>query len=171
MNDGPLPTPTGAIRRKVPASVSPHAFTLRSENPSLLVELEMKPGTHARIGSSPSAEVCLPLAGLESFACVLGRNSAGKFYVEDMDGQNARLVAMPGFLSLAEYRFELLRQVPASGLGPISKVAPGAAVPVAEILVEDENAEEEPAVHGLAENFRDVIHFILDRFKKADEPS
>ena len=53
--------------------MSTHAIHLRSDNPSLLVEFNLQPGTHARIGASPVAEISLPLAGLADIAGVIGR--------------------------------------------------------------------------------------------------
>ena len=46
---------------------------LQSEDPDLLIEFDLPPGTHATIGASPKSEITLPLTGIPPFSCVLGR--------------------------------------------------------------------------------------------------
>ena len=86
-------------------NMSDHIINLRSENPSLLVEFDLLPGTHARIGSSPDAEIFLPLAGLAEFVCKIGRTAEGKIYISEPDGENPRFHELPAALPLSPYQF------------------------------------------------------------------
>jgi S1-C subfamily serine protease len=85
--------------------MSEHTIHLRSENPPLLVEFNLPPGTHARIGSSPDAEVFLPLAGLTEFVCMIGRTPEGNIYTSESDGGNPRFHELPAALPLPPYQF------------------------------------------------------------------
>jgi S1-C subfamily serine protease len=85
--------------------MSAYSINLRSENPSLLVEFYLPPGTHARIGAAQNAEVFLPLAGLEDFVCMIGRTGDGRLYLSDPDGENVRFIELPAALPLPPYQF------------------------------------------------------------------
>ena len=85
--------------------MSEHTINLRSDNPALLVEFNLPPGTHARIGAAIDAEVSIPLAGLAAYAGLIGRTPEGRLYLSDADGGNERFVALPAALPLTPYHF------------------------------------------------------------------
>lgn len=91
--------------------MSPHAIHLRSDSPALLVEFNLPPGTHARIGVSPTAEISLPLAGLAPIAGVIGRTPEGRIYHADPDGENLRHIELPAALSLPPFHFVVFQPV------------------------------------------------------------
>ncbi len=95
-----------------------HAIHLRSDSPALLVEFNLPPGTHARIGVSPTAEISLPLAGLADFAGVIGRTPEGRIYHADPDGENLRHIELPAALSLPPYQFVVFRPAHQSETSP-----------------------------------------------------
>jgi S1-C subfamily serine protease len=92
--------------------MSPHAINLRSDSPALLVEFNLPPGTHARIGASPAAEISLPLAGLADFAGMIGRTPEGSIYHADPDGGNLHHIQLPGALALPPYQFVVFHPAP-----------------------------------------------------------
>lgn len=112
--------------------MSPYTIHLRSENPELLVEFDLPPGTHARIGASPQAEITLPLGGIPPLSYIVGRFHDGRLYLADLDGAISRRLDLPGLLSLPPYQFEIFQpddasnEVPESSVGkkkpPVSKV-------------------------------------------------
>ena len=85
--------------------MSAYSINLRSENPALLVEFNLPPGSHARIGAASDAEISLPLAGLADYAGMLGRDMAGRVYLADPDGAGQRFVELPAALPLPPYQF------------------------------------------------------------------
>jgi S1-C subfamily serine protease len=98
--------------------MSAHSVNLRSENPALLVEFSLPPGTHARIGASSDAEISLPLAGLAEFACLIECAEDDCIFISDPDGSNARRVHLPAALLLSPYQFVLFRPVAPSPITP-----------------------------------------------------
>jgi hypothetical protein len=88
--------------------MSPYTIHLRSENPDLLVEFDLPPGSHARIGASPQAEITLPLGGIPPFSCTVGRFHDGRLYFADLDGTISRRLDLPGMLSLPPYHFDII---------------------------------------------------------------
>ena len=89
--------------------MSAHTIHIRSESPDLLIEFELPPGTHGRIGASPQSEITLPLGGIPPFSCILGRFHDGRLYLADLDGAISRRFDLPGILSLPPYDFEVLQ--------------------------------------------------------------
>jgi hypothetical protein len=87
--------------------MSPHAIHIRSEDPDLLIEFELPPGTHARIGASPKSEITLPLGGIPPFLCILGRFHDGRLYMADLDEAISRRVDLPDTLAIDRYHFTL----------------------------------------------------------------
>ncbi len=87
--------------------MSPHTIHIRSENPDLLIEFELPPGTHARIGASPKSEITLPLGGIPPFLCILGRFHDGRLYLADLDEAISRRVDLPDTLAIDRYVFTL----------------------------------------------------------------
>lgn len=88
--------------------MSEHAIHILSYSPDLLVEFELPPGTHARIGASPKAEVTLPLTGIPPFSYMIGRFLDGRLFLADPDGVILRRVDLPDALSLPPYQFTIL---------------------------------------------------------------
>ncbi len=80
---------------------------LQSEDPDLLIEFDLPPGTHATIGASPKSEITLPLTGIPPFLCILGRFQDGRMFLADLDASLARRVDLPDFLSIPPYQFVL----------------------------------------------------------------
>lgn len=91
--------------------MSPHAIHIRSYSPDLTVEFELPPGTHARIGASPAAEVTLPLTGIAPIWCMLGRFLDGRLFLADSDGVISGRIDLPATLSLPPYRFVVFQPV------------------------------------------------------------
>jgi hypothetical protein len=85
--------------------MSTNAIYLRSYSPDLVVEFDLPPGTHARIGASPKAEVTLPLTGIPPFSYTIGRFQNGRLFLAEPDGLILRRVDLPDTLSLPPYRF------------------------------------------------------------------
>ena len=85
--------------------MSPHAIHIRSYSPDLTVEFDLPPGTHARIGASPAAEVTLPLTGIAPIWCTIGRFLDGRLFLADNDGAIIQRIDLPTDLSLPPYRF------------------------------------------------------------------
>lgn len=88
--------------------MSDHAIHILSYSPDLLVEFDLPPGTHARIGASPKAEVTLPLTGIPPFSYMIGRFQDGRLFLADPDGVILRRVDLPDTLSLPPYQFVIL---------------------------------------------------------------
>ena len=88
--------------------MSADAIHLISDSPELLVEFDLPPGTHARIGASPKAEVTLPLTGIPPFSYMIGRFQDGRLFLADPDGVILRRVDLPDTLSLPPYQFVIL---------------------------------------------------------------
>lgn len=88
--------------------MSIHTIYLRSYSPDLLVEIDLRPGTHAKIGASPKSEITLPLTGIPPFSCVIGRFQNGRLFLADLDGAISRRVDLPDELLLPPYRFSIL---------------------------------------------------------------
>lgn len=89
--------------------MSPHEIHLRSDNPDLLIEFDLPPGTHAKIGASPKSEITLPLTGIPPFSCTIGRFHDGRLYLADLDGAISRRVDLPDILSIPPYQFTLFQ--------------------------------------------------------------
>ncbi|RYD18863.1 MAG: hypothetical protein EOP88_21075, partial [Verrucomicrobiaceae bacterium] len=80
---------------------------LQSEDPDLLIEFDLPPGTHATIGASPKSEIALPLTGIPPFSCILGRFQDGRVFMANLDFTVARRVDLPDFFSIPPYEFAL----------------------------------------------------------------
>jgi hypothetical protein len=91
--------------------MSPHTLHIRSESPDLLIEFDLPPGTHAKIGASPKAEITLPLTGIPPFSCTLGRFQDGRLYLANLDGTISRRVDLPDVLPVPPYYFRLFHPV------------------------------------------------------------
>jgi hypothetical protein len=91
--------------------MSAHTLHIRTESPELLIEFELPPGTHAKIGASPKAEITLPLTGIPPFSCTLGRFHDGRLYLAALDGTILRRVDLPDILSIPPYYFRLFHPV------------------------------------------------------------
>jgi hypothetical protein len=111
--------------------MSPDTLHIRSESPDLLIEFDLPPGTHAKIGASPKAEITLPLTGIPPFSCTLGRFQDGRLYLANLDGTIARRVDLPDVLSVPPYYFRLFHPV---------EEDPAAAEPVAPSKAESRSA-------------------------------
>ncbi len=85
--------------------MSEHTIQLRSYSPDLLIEFDLLPGTHARLGASPAAEVTIPFSELAPFICTVGRFSNGRLFLADVDGAISQRLDLPATLSLPPYRF------------------------------------------------------------------
>jgi hypothetical protein len=83
-----------------------HTIHIRSETPDLLIEFDLPPGTHGRIGASPASEITLPLGGIPPFSCVLGRFHDGRLYLADLDGAISSRLDLPSTLVIGPYDFE-----------------------------------------------------------------
>jgi hypothetical protein len=88
-----------------------HRLHLQSEDPDLLIEFDLPPGTHATIGASPKSEITLPLTGIPPFSCILGRFQDGRVFLADLDGCVAHRVELPDILSIPPYQFTLFHPV------------------------------------------------------------
>ena len=88
-------------------SMSIHTIHIQSEVPDLLIEFDLPPGTHARIGASPQAELHLPLGGIPPFSCILGSFQDGRLYLAELDGTIWRRVDLPAVLTIAPYEFNV----------------------------------------------------------------
>jgi S1-C subfamily serine protease len=115
--------------------MSEYSINLRSETPALLVEFNLQPGTHARIGSSSDAEIFLPLAGLVDFVCMIGRTCDGSLYVSEADGSDRRHIELPAALPLHPYQFVIFHPADPleANLMPAA-ITPAKRVPVRKIL-------------------------------------
>ncbi|MEO5712733.1 MAG: hypothetical protein ABIT37_04525 [Luteolibacter sp.] len=82
---------------------------IRSEDPDLLIEFDLPPGTHGRIGASPASEITLPLGGIPPFSCVLGRFHDGRLYVADLDGAISSRLDLPATLGIGPYDFDVFQ--------------------------------------------------------------
>lgn len=103
---------------QVKSHMSPHTINLRSESPSVMVEFELPPGSHAWIGAAPDAEVSLPLAGLADFAGMIARTEDGALYVTGPTGQDSRFIQLPAALSLPPYHFAIFQPPPPTSAAP-----------------------------------------------------
>ncbi len=106
--------------------MSPHTLHIRSESPDLLIEFDLPPGTHAKIGASPKAEITLPLTGIPPFSCTLGRFRDGRLFMANLDGTISRRVDLPDVLPVPPYYFRLFHPVEPDLTGP-EPVAPSKA--------------------------------------------
>ena len=70
---------------------------LQCEDPDLLIEFDLPPGTHATLGASPQSEITLPLTGIPPFICILGRFQDGRVFLAELDGSVARSVDLPDY--------------------------------------------------------------------------
>jgi len=84
-----------------------HRLHLQSEDPDLLIEFDLPPGTHATIGASPKSEITLPLTGIPPFSCILGRFQDGRVFLANLDSTVARRVDLPDIISIPPYQFTL----------------------------------------------------------------
>lgn len=89
--------------------MSAHSIHLLCENPDLLVEFDLPPGTHAIIGASPKSEITLPLGGIPPFCCTIGRFHDGRLYLADLDGTISRGIDLPAVLSIPPYEFAVFQ--------------------------------------------------------------
>jgi S1-C subfamily serine protease len=110
--------------------MSAHSIHLRSENPSLLVEFNLPPGSHARIGAALDAEISLPLASLAEYVCIIGCTPVGRLYVSDTDGGNQRYMELPAALPLPPYQFVIFHPADAVEKMPTSTVGLKDAMPL-----------------------------------------
>lgn len=99
--------------------MSTNTIRLRSYSPDLLVEFDLPPGTHARIGASPQSEISLPLTGIPPFSCMIGRFQNGRLFLADLDGAVSRRVDLPDELSLPPYRFSILDPADSTEIAPL----------------------------------------------------
>ncbi len=97
--------------------MSEHTINLRSDNPALLVEFNLPPGTHARIGAALDAEVSIPLAGLAAYAGLIGRTPEGRLYLSDSGGEDERFIELPAAFPLPPYHFVVFH--PAEPVAPV----------------------------------------------------
>ncbi|RYD18790.1 MAG: hypothetical protein EOP88_21375, partial [Verrucomicrobiaceae bacterium] len=88
--------------------MSAHSITLRSEDPPLVVEFDLPPGTHARIGAAADAEISLPLAGMADYSVIIGRAADGRLYSADAAGGHQHFIQLPAALGVAPYQFVVL---------------------------------------------------------------
>ena len=88
-----------------------HRLHLQSEDPDLLIEFDLPPGTHATIGASPKSEITLPLTGIPPFSCILGRFQDGRVFLADLDGCVTLRVELPEIISIPPYQFALYHPV------------------------------------------------------------
>ncbi len=98
--------------------MSIHTIHIRSENPDLLIEFDLPPGTHATIGASPKSEVTLPLGGIPPFSCVIGRFHDGRLYLADLDGALSGRIDLPAILQIPPYHFEIFHPDDSAGNEP-----------------------------------------------------
>jgi hypothetical protein len=84
-----------------------HTIHIRSETPDLLIEFDLPPGTHGRIGASPASEITLPLGGIPPFSCILGRFHDGRLYLADLDGAISSRLDLPATLGIGPYDFDV----------------------------------------------------------------
>ena len=89
--------------------MSSNSLHLRSESPDLLVEFDLLPGSHARIGASPQAEITLPLGGIPPFSCIVGRFHDGRLYLANLDGTISRGIDLPAVLTIPPYDFAVFQ--------------------------------------------------------------
>lgn len=80
---------------------------LQCEDPGLLIEFDLPPGTHATIGASPQSEIALPLTGIPPFSCILGRFQDGRVFLGNLDFSVARRVDLPESFAIPPYEFTL----------------------------------------------------------------
>ena len=80
---------------------------LQCEDPDLLIEFDLPPGTHATIGASPKSEITLPLTGIPPFICILGRFQDGRLFIADLDHGISRRVDLPDTLSFPPHQLVL----------------------------------------------------------------
>lgn len=85
---------------------------LQCEDPELLIEFDLPPGTHATLGASPQSELTLPLTGIPPFICILGRFQDGRMFLAELDGSVARSVDLPDFFYFPPYQFTLYHPAP-----------------------------------------------------------
>lgn len=105
--------------------MSLHTIHILSESPDLLIELELAPGTHARIGASPAAEITLPLGGIPPFSCILGRFHDGRLFIANLDNSIARRIDLPATLSLPPYDFLIFQpEIETENPAPSLVIAP-----------------------------------------------
>lgn len=136
--------------------MSIHTIHIRSENPDLLIEFDLPPGTHAKIGASPKAEITLPLGGIPPFSCTLGRFHDGRLYIADLDGALSGRVDLPAILTIPPYDFEVFQ--------PFDAVED--ATPLPTVDGSSPAPKPSPPVSKLSRKLRS----ILDRFTSAGVP-
>lgn len=98
-----------------------YTIHLRSDSPSVLIEFTLRPGTHARVGSSPYAEITLPLTGLAEIACTIGRTLQGQLYTEVPDGADRKSITLPAALTLPPYQFVIFEPAITPAASPFTK--------------------------------------------------
>ncbi|MEO5912819.1 MAG: hypothetical protein ABIS50_01205 [Luteolibacter sp.] len=101
---------------------------LQSEDPDLLIEFDLPPGTHAVIGASPKSEITLPLTGIPPFSGILGRFQDGRLFIAELDHSVARRVDLPDYFSIPPYQFVLFHPAEPEAVveaGPESKPSRG----------------------------------------------
>ena len=96
--------------------MSSNAIHIRSYSPDLTVEFDLPPGSHARIGASPAAEVTLPLTGIAPIWCTLGRFLDGRLFLADNDGTISQRIDLPATLTLPPYRFIVFQPADPAGI-------------------------------------------------------
>ncbi|RYD43037.1 MAG: hypothetical protein EOP85_10605 [Verrucomicrobiaceae bacterium] len=102
---------------------------LQSEDPDLLIEFDLPPGTHATIGASPKSEITLPLTGIPPFSCILGRFQDGRVFMANLDFTVARRVDLPDFFSIPPYQFALYHPDEPELVAPVEEPADGKPAP------------------------------------------
>ncbi len=104
-----------------------HRLHIQSEEPDLLIEFDLPPGTHATIGASPKSEITLPLTGIPPFSFILGRFQDGQVFIADLNFFVTRLVHLPDALAIPPYQFALYHPAepePEAAATPPPEVAP-----------------------------------------------
>ncbi len=87
--------------------MSIHTIHIRSEIPDLLIEFDLPPGTHAKIGASPKSEITLPLGGIPPFSCIIGRFHDGRLYLAGLDETISQRLDLPSTLFIPPYEFDV----------------------------------------------------------------
>jgi len=141
-----------AVEAAIFGHMSIHTIHIRSENPDLLIEFDLPPGTHAVIGASPKSEVTLPLGGIPPFSCIIGRFHDGRLYLADLDHAISQRLDLPTTLLIPPYQFDVFH--PEDEVEEIAEAAP------------PEVADVPPRVSGLSEKLKTV----LARFTKPGSP-
>ena len=132
---------------------------LQSEDPDLLIEFDLPPGTHATIGASPKSEITLPLTGIPPFSFILGRFHDGRVFLADLDLSVGRRVDLPDIISIPPYQFVLFH--------PADPETETVAEPEPEAIAET-SPEGKPSS---GKNRDQIVNRIRSLFRRHPEPS